>query len=179
MSTTGERIRAYRKIARMTQEQLAEKVGVNRVTITQYENGSITPPLDRLEKVASALGCSLIDLIDSNSFHNASDSDKEKLTRLAGEKADEEIARASYISELAGYQWELLPEVKTIEEKTIYLTDKKTGSLYAVESDLFTDAINGSTEFIKFKFEKLMKTAKVVNNGRKTEEGQERTRQDQ
>lgn len=60
MSTIGERIRMFRKMSNMTQAQLAEKIGVSRVTVTQYENGSITPPLKMIEKLEDALDTFLI-----------------------------------------------------------------------------------------------------------------------
>ena len=52
-----------RKKAGLTQEELAEKVGVKRMTIYNYEAGIRYPTPDRLKEIARVLGCSLDDLI--------------------------------------------------------------------------------------------------------------------
>ncbi|HEL2881167.1 phage DNA-binding protein (plasmid) [Clostridioides difficile] len=51
----GENIRAFRKDKMMTQEQLAEKAGISRVALGNYEREERIPNLDILEKIASAL----------------------------------------------------------------------------------------------------------------------------
>lgn len=54
--TLGERIRTARQRARLTQEQLARKVGVGRRTIDNWENGRTEPKnLVALEEVLGAL----------------------------------------------------------------------------------------------------------------------------
>lgn len=55
--TTGERIRNYREAKGMTQDELANHIGVRKQTIWKYENGTITNiPLDRIEQIAMLLG---------------------------------------------------------------------------------------------------------------------------
>lgn len=44
---------------RMTQSELAERMGVNKNTISQYKTGSRTPPMDTLELLVDALDISL------------------------------------------------------------------------------------------------------------------------
>lgn len=54
--TTGERIKNRRLQLQMSVDSLAEKVGVNRVTIYRYENGDIeSMSTDVLEPLAKAL----------------------------------------------------------------------------------------------------------------------------
>ncbi len=52
-----------RKEAKMTQTQLAEKVGVNSNTISQYELGKREPNLEILKKITQVLDCSIDDLV--------------------------------------------------------------------------------------------------------------------
>ena len=55
-------IRTARKKAGLTQEKLAEKIGVNRATLSKYESGQIEPSFSQVENIAKALGVDLIEL---------------------------------------------------------------------------------------------------------------------
>lgn len=57
--TIGERIRYYRKMIGMTQEELASKVGVAKQAINKYETGRVTNiPIERFQAMAEVLGVS-------------------------------------------------------------------------------------------------------------------------
>ena len=56
MSEIGERIRQLRRDAKLTQDELAELCGANRVTIANYELGKYQPSIEALERLAEALG---------------------------------------------------------------------------------------------------------------------------
>ena len=45
--TLEEQIRNYRKQAGMSQEKMAELIGVSRQAITKWENGTGTPDISR------------------------------------------------------------------------------------------------------------------------------------
>lgn len=53
----GERIRDLRKKHRMTQAEVARKIGVSSPTITQWENNQTSPKGDNLLRVSQVLGC--------------------------------------------------------------------------------------------------------------------------
>ena len=55
----GRRVRAARKNAKMTQEQLVEKAGVSASHISNIETGSTKVSLPTLVKIVNALGVSL------------------------------------------------------------------------------------------------------------------------
>lgn len=57
------RIKQARKVAGVTQEQLANMLVVNRATVSKYESGQIEPTFSVLENIASALGIHVFDLI--------------------------------------------------------------------------------------------------------------------
>lgn len=59
----SKRIKKRRNELRMTQEDLAEKVGVSRVYVGYVEQGRNTPSLEILEKIAKALKVKLSDLV--------------------------------------------------------------------------------------------------------------------
>lgn len=60
--TTGERIKAARKAAGMTQQELAKKLGVSYTLVSQYERNLRNPKYVTLQKIAVALGVSTADL---------------------------------------------------------------------------------------------------------------------
>lgn len=62
----GENIKTFRTAKGMTQEQLAEKAGISRVALGNYEREERTPNLDILEKLAVALDTSTYIIINLN-----------------------------------------------------------------------------------------------------------------
>lgn len=62
--TICKRIRKYRHDAGLTQEDLAEKVGVSRVYIGYVEQGRNTPSLEILSKIAKSLKVRLSDIVE-------------------------------------------------------------------------------------------------------------------
>ena len=58
----AQNIQATRMAARLTQEQLAEAVGVSRQTVAKWESGETSPDLEHAAALASALGTTLDDL---------------------------------------------------------------------------------------------------------------------
>jgi len=55
ISMLEDRLREARKNAKLTQEALANLIGVKRSVISKYENGTIEPSLSQLKKIAAAL----------------------------------------------------------------------------------------------------------------------------
>jgi len=47
----------------LTQQELADKIGVKQKDISRWENGTYKPKLDKLQLIAKALECDLIELI--------------------------------------------------------------------------------------------------------------------
>ena len=61
----GENIQHLRKIRSLTQEALAEQVGVSRQTIAKWESGESAPDLDMAGKLSQALDVTLDDLANA------------------------------------------------------------------------------------------------------------------
>ena len=64
----GKKIKQYRK-GKMTQQELAEKIGKTESSIRKYEKGLVTIPLDVLEQIASSLGITAFDLMGAWTWH--------------------------------------------------------------------------------------------------------------
>lgn len=60
----GARIRKRRKELGLSQEQLAEKVGVSYQQVQRYENGSCTLNVENVQRIAHALGMSAIAIFE-------------------------------------------------------------------------------------------------------------------
>lgn len=61
-SYIGNKLRYYRKENKMTQDELAEKLGLGKGTISNYESGYRTPQEHRLFELAEILNISINDL---------------------------------------------------------------------------------------------------------------------
>ena len=59
----GENLYHLRKDAKMSQEVLAEKVGVSRQSVSKWENGETYPEMDNLLKICKIFHCKLNDII--------------------------------------------------------------------------------------------------------------------
>ena len=62
----GSRLRAFRKKSGLTQEQLAEAVGVNPITISWWENDKYLPKTQSIKALAKPLHVSEADLLNDS-----------------------------------------------------------------------------------------------------------------
>lgn len=59
MPQITNRIRAAREFRRLTQTDLAKRVGVNLTTLSRWEKDIISPSIDKAKRLASVLDMSL------------------------------------------------------------------------------------------------------------------------
>ena len=55
MKSVGKTIKKYRRLRKMSQEQLAEKTGVHKATICRYETDRYSPRIDEVGRICEAL----------------------------------------------------------------------------------------------------------------------------
>lgn len=60
----SERIKLARKKNGLTQKDLAKKTGLSIASIQGYEQGKYKPKIEQIDKIASALGVQIIDLME-------------------------------------------------------------------------------------------------------------------
>ncbi len=60
-----EKLRELREKKGLTQEKLAEQLGVGRTTVTLWERGDNKPRIDMLVSLANVLGCNVDYLLRS------------------------------------------------------------------------------------------------------------------
>ena len=60
----SEKIRYFRLQRGLSQEQLADRAGINTNTVRKYELGKRKPKLEQLKKIAGGLEISVIEFLD-------------------------------------------------------------------------------------------------------------------
>ena len=68
---TGRFIAALRKEKKMTQEQLAEKLGVSNRSVSRWENGNTMPELSLLQALSENLGVTVLELLNGERLEKA------------------------------------------------------------------------------------------------------------
>ncbi len=58
----GKRIKRFRKDKKISQEELADKVGLHYTTISRIERGISNPPVQTVNKIAKALKIEMSEL---------------------------------------------------------------------------------------------------------------------
>lgn len=69
----GKRLREIRTKQGLTQQQLADRVGLTKTSISCYESGSRTPTLDTLIDLANELNIELSYFLGTENYYVASD----------------------------------------------------------------------------------------------------------
>jgi len=68
--TVGQNIQFRRKKRKLTQEALAEMVGIGQQSLSRMEKGRIAPRIERLQDFAVALGCMAVDFLQETSVED-------------------------------------------------------------------------------------------------------------
>lgn len=70
LKNLGKRIKELRKNKKLTQEQLAENVGIEQKQICRIENGACFTTFETLDKIASTLDVEITDLFKYNHLNS-------------------------------------------------------------------------------------------------------------
>jgi transcriptional regulator with XRE-family HTH domain len=63
MSVFGTNLRTARKVLGLSQQQLADRAGVRRPTVSEVESGRVSPSAELMEKLAAGIGSTVGHLI--------------------------------------------------------------------------------------------------------------------
>lgn len=100
--TTGARIKAARKKAGMTQDDLGAELGVSGSMIAQYETGKRKPKIETLKKIADALKVdTYLDLYGDNDSKDVAAHIKERIKIGASMKSG--LTREAFLAEYQEY----------------------------------------------------------------------------
>lgn len=114
--TLGQNLATYRKKAGLSQETIAEKLGVTRQTISKWETNETTPDIYQAKRLASVYGVSLDSLISFDIEVKKLEEMVEKTTEETSAKVDWTnvwskkypiLAQYSEVIDVSPYQIEL------------------------------------------------------------------------
>jgi len=108
----GERIKLSRSRLKMTQQQLGDKIGANKASISQWENGVYTPDAKNLSELAKALSVSVFWLMDG----------KGESAGQNMEIAQPDIHRIPVISYVQAGVWTAPNEIREYDGNVAYIT---------------------------------------------------------
>ena len=152
----NERIQKKKKQAGLTQAQLAQKLNVNRVTVTKYENGTITPPIQKLFEMSRILDCKPSDLIGEDDLQSIPISEKINYVKEMVSQADEIMRlRGSFLKSF-GYDYGYS------EDYELILQDQD-GNQYIVDMDKYNHLFNSTEEYFKINLDLLIRESTKVN----------------
>ena len=81
MQKFSENLKGFRKRKKLTQEELAGRIGVIRATYWAYEKGTIMPPYEKIEQLADIFGVSIDELMGRETDKSDISDDLSKLIR--------------------------------------------------------------------------------------------------
>jgi len=93
---------AYRRnLLGITQEALAEKIGIEQISISRMERGIIAPRFARLQVFADVLGCSVADLFRMPDDTNRTDENATVIAQIIKPLSQEaQVATVNVIAEI-------------------------------------------------------------------------------
>lgn len=130
-SYIGNKLRYYRKENKMTQDELAKKLGLGKGTISNYESGYRTPQEHRLFELAEVLNISINDLFPPTT------ETKDIVGKITEISAKLESSRQQKVYNFAEHQLEEQNKVIHIhKDNSDYVTETLRGYLSAGTGEL-------------------------------------------
>lgn len=155
-----EKIRELRKAAGMTQEDLAKSIGVKRAVISKYENGTVIPPISKIEKIAAALKVNIFAIVD---FELATNILENHINEI-----DETSAFTDFLFNI-GYKVFINPKWIELENKKgIYewiIENRSTEQKYYISTDTLNELMKNILAYTKFQIHELiLRLEELPNN---------------
>lgn len=138
--TIGDNIKKYRKLARMTQVELAQKINKSESTIRKYESNNVKPDFSVLDDIANVLGCTLIDLVNT--------------TDMSIDSISKSYYLEQYINSL-GY------EITGNESEGYLIINALDGTYEITEKDL-EELETTIKSFVLFKIQEIIKKSRKI-----------------
>ncbi len=126
----GKFIAENRKNKKMTQEQLAEKLGVTSKTISRWENGNYMPDISLLKPISEELGVTLNDLLSGEKVEK--EHYQEKFEENMINTIDYTSKKIYEKNRAIGLLLIVFGVICSISAMTIFPSDSSWGSIYSI-----------------------------------------------
>lgn len=126
----GKFIAENRKAKKLTQEQLAEKLGVTAKTISRWENGNYMPDISLLKPLSTELGISLNDLLSGEKVEK--EQYQEKLEENIINTIDYTNQKMLEKNKLISWGLVIVGILMAFTAMLIFPSDSSWGSIYSV-----------------------------------------------
>ncbi len=146
--TLGEKIKIARNQAGLSQEQLAEKMGISRSAVAKWEVNNGMPDIDNLKMLSNLLGVTVDHLInDSENFEKATIKEEIDLSQYEGSKREKKdaVVREKYPSAMIHpliAKQKMKKGEKTASELIGWLTDAPFGT-----AEFYRDIQNADNQY--------------------------------
>ena len=87
----SEKIYSLRRKNGLSQEQLAEKIGVSRQAVSKWEGGLSTPELDKLRALSECFQITMDELTENQTIHGSGDADREEQAPAPGKGGESRL----------------------------------------------------------------------------------------
>ena len=87
----SEKIYSLRRKNGLSQEQLAEKIGVLRQAVSKWEGGLSTPELDKLRALSECFQITMDELTGNQTIHGSGDADREEQAPAPGKGGESRL----------------------------------------------------------------------------------------
>ena len=129
----GENIKKYRKEKGMTQEELAQKCGLSKNGLWNYENNKRQPNVKTLNKIIDVLGIKITDLIDNTISLDERKEFTVNYVKEITENTLETITKQSKeTKEIIKKHKELIDKYTKLENEFDFMVNTSTGLLGAI-----------------------------------------------
>ena len=140
----GKKIKEYRKLNNITQQELANKLGISRSTLSYYENGEVEPNIYTLLKLSEIMNCSM-DYLFSIEVLDNTDVKIDYSSYINNNEKTINTPKNNYVDELK----KLLKKADIVyDPSNIYYEDHEIGEgqLFIINNDYIWYIINNGRE---------------------------------
>lgn len=147
--TIGERIKAAREQAGITQVELGEKIGVSGVAIMRYEKNARQPRIEQLQAIAAALDVSPLYLLGDETATMSR-------ANVAASMGLEDYLKSLGYEFIVGYEYE--------GEEHDLCIDRKRKKLYLLPPQQLAALEQSLETFAKFSLSELVSSGKEISD---------------
>ena len=125
----GEKIKSYRESKNMTQNEIADILGVKSATVSKYESGTLEPNIESLKKLAEIFEVSVDELL--NDEQDRFDISKINVLNILREQKEMKLKGNLYHNTqiIFAYNTNHIEGSKLTEDQTSYMLDKAEENL--------------------------------------------------